>query len=231
MDEKVQALRELGVRSVPTVLADLEHLAERAKEGEPVPQPRVTLHLRSGRDVSGIVLASGSDRRGAALLLHRTGDTGRRPGSDVLYVDPAMIEAVTVHESADVARQLAALEPPPSRLDLKRKAADTGSVLSKELGGPIVIELAWNSLPESGEPLRGVAHLLAATAAALRQVAMDGFGRVELQRLVRTVRLAPAEEGLTTPGVRRRGDTLVVTASPSAPPAADTLRSLIEASL
>ncbi len=80
-------------RRPAAILEALRGMRERSEAGESIIPPRVTLHLASGRDVSGWVL----DSNEGAVLLQPVEGTAATPGPDTLYVEMAALEAVTVH--------------------------------------------------------------------------------------------------------------------------------------
>jgi hypothetical protein len=84
------------------ILEALRALRERSDAGEDIRPPRVTLHLASGRDVSGWVV----DSNESAVLLQPAEGRPAAPGPDTLYVEMAALEAVTVHDSDSVSSAL-----------------------------------------------------------------------------------------------------------------------------
>jgi hypothetical protein len=206
MSDAVEALRRLTAQSIDAVVDELLALRRRAEAGESVPTPLVTMHLRSGRDVVGHLLArSDAAMPGSAWLLHvPSSREGAFSGDDVAYVPPDVVEAMTVHGAGQLALAVAALAPAPSRLELSRRAAELGRSLSERAHHGVAVEVDWEQLPTGDEALKALAHVLERTARALAQLAAEPRGRAALQP-VTTVRLvAEGDE------VRREASALAI---------------------
>ena len=225
--ERQQALCRLQAKSVEALIDQL--LALRRARG--ASSPLVTLHLASGRDLTGWVLDLQSGPSGPALLVHRRGDDPRFAGDDALYLPRAAIEAVTVHEAGALALSIEAERSPPSRLELKRRAAELSAHVSQAVGEPVVFEIAWDAVMESGPPLRSLEDLMVECAAALVAIGGDPLGKGAIRERLRTVCFVEAP----TAGAAMEKETLIVCAPLAAGAdgrlSSDALRSAIEASL
>jgi hypothetical protein len=188
VSDAVEALRRLTAQSIDAVVDELLALKRRADGGESVPAPLVTLHLHSGRDLVGHLLArSEPGAPDGAWLMHVPGPD-RFAGDDVAYVPPSAVEAITVHGAGQLALAVAALAPPPSRLELSRRVAELGRSLSERAHHGVAVEVDWERLPAGDEALKTLAQALDRTARALAAVATEPVGREALQP-VTTIRL------------------------------------------
>lgn len=193
--ERQRALARLGAKSLDALIEQLAGL--RRARGEQV--PRVTLHLASGRDVSGWLV----EAVGGQLLVHAAGDDPRRTGDDALFLPRAALAAITVHDAGELALSLEAERTPPTRLELKRRAAELSAAVSQAVGEPVTYEIAWDAVMESGPPLRSLEDLMLECTEALKGIASDPLGRSALRERLRKVcfvegpRAAAAMEGGT----------------------------------
>jgi len=169
-------------RSPRRLLEDLAAAAERlAATGRP--RPRVTLHLTTGRDMAGRLLAVGEDGGSAVAVLHVGGDT------DLAHVRVELVAAVTVHEPIAPARTA---DEAPGRLELARQVAARSKSLAAALGAGMPIAL--DDVMVSDADLRAVAALLAVLDDALAGVLSDPLGVESMKREVDSLRLAAGEE-------------------------------------
>jgi hypothetical protein len=206
MSDAVEALRRLAAQSIEAAADELLALRRRADGGEEVPVPLVTLHLKSGRDLVGHLLARGGDG-GGSCLLHvpgANGASGRFASDDAAYVPLAAIEALTVHSAGQLALAVAALTPVPSRVELSRRVAELGRSLSERAHHGVSVEVDWERLPAGEESMKALAQTVEAASRALAAVAAETAGREALQP-VTTVRLV--NDGGT---VRREGPALAI---------------------
>jgi hypothetical protein len=114
----------------------------------------VTLHLESGRDLTGALIAV-SDR---AVLIESP--------DRATHVDVTRIEAVTVIPFAGIS-----------------KTALGSSAKSVERGLALAVELAWKSIPDTEAARRIVARTLDSTVLALRAIAEDPEGKKALEKV------------------------------------------------
>jgi hypothetical protein len=168
MRDAIEALGRLTAQSIDAVVDELLALRRRSESGEQVPTPLVTLHLRSGRDLVGYLMArSNAGAPGEAWLVHVPGAARNAGDDDVAYVPPAAVEALTVHGAGRLALAVAALAPPPSRLELSRRAAELGRSLSERAHHGVAVEVDWERLPAGDEVLKALALALDRTGRAL----------------------------------------------------------------
>ena len=169
-------------RSPRRLLEELAGTAERlAATGRP--RPRVTIHLTTGRDLLGRLVAFGEDGGSAVAVLHVGGD------ADVAHIRVDVVAAVTVHEPVMPARTAAEA---PGRLELARQVAARAQALATALGAPLPIALDEGM---AGDPdLRAVATLLAILDDALTPVLADPMGKQAIRDQVESLRLGAGEE-------------------------------------
>lgn len=173
------------------MLEELADLGRRWREGENLRLPRVTLHLASGRELSGIVLDMGSDpMTDPSVLLHTPGPNPGQPDWDVAHVTFPAIQAVTVHDVPSQGRPPEGAPPPPSRLEVKRHVAALESALAAQLEG-VRVTVAWEEDPEA---LRGLDDLVAALNAVLGDLLRDPDGVSALRAKVKQLQLGVAAE-------------------------------------
>ncbi len=186
MDHRMDALLRLEPRPLDEILGELCALRARRETDAAVQVPRVTLHLRSGRDLSGEVLRLGDEvRTGRWLVLHDHGPDPRRVELDAVYLPLASIEAITVHGAGTLASEAAA----PTRLELKRRLAQLGARLAAA-GTAATAEVDWVATPEDDAARRALGELTAALEPALLAIGADALGRAALVDKVRRVVLA-----------------------------------------
>jgi hypothetical protein len=196
MNEKQAALLKLPAKRVESILLELATIRRRANEGEKLSVPMVTLHLASGNTLVGWIIDLADDRHQPCIVMQAAGTGPRTPRLDVTYVDREGIEAITIHEASDIAHILsfgtidaAPGAPAPTRAELISRAEELGRALSDAIGAPIAFEIAWEQMSEQKEAMYSLGEILGDTAAALKKIAEDGFGRAELARRVRRIRL------------------------------------------
>ena len=145
-----------------------------------------TLHLRSGRDVTGFIVEV-NEPSGAVLV--RT-PKSRAGDFSLSWVELASLEAVTVPDGTAAATApsspLGEPLPPATRLDVDRRAAE----LSKALSVPV--EASLKSVAEDGAARRVVLDALDACAQALKDIGADEVGRAELKKALKSIRVAEA---------------------------------------
>jgi hypothetical protein len=209
MSDAVEALRTLRPQSIEAAADELLALKRRADAGDEGPVPLVTLHLKSGRDLTGHLLARGAtgSAAGGSWLLHvpgANGASGRFASDDAAYVPAGAIEAMTVHGAGQLALVVAALAPVPSRLELSRRVAELGRALSERTHHGVAVEVDWERVPASEEMMKALAQTVELAARALAALAAEAAGREALQP-VTTVRLVN-DGGV----VRREGPALAI---------------------
>lgn len=119
MNDDERRLRELPPRSLEDLLCDLARANVSELRGEHAllsQRPRVTLHLRSGRSLSGMVTQATRDALEAGggscrITFQEDAKTRGEPPCDLVYLATDAIEAVTVHDAGRHARVVAGEEP------------------------------------------------------------------------------------------------------------------------
>ena len=176
------AVGRVRPRSPRRLLEELAGTAERlAASGRP--RPRVTLHLTTGRDLVGRLVAFGDDGGSAIAAIHVGGD------ADVAHVRVDIIAALTVHEPVVPARAQA---DAPGRLELARQIKARGQALASALGSSMPIALDEGV---AGDPdLRAVAALCAVLDDAMAGVLADPLGKDAFKGQVDSVKLSAGEQ-------------------------------------
>lgn len=207
MEPLEKALEELKARTIEELLSRLAELQPMRAKGEPVRLPKVTLHLRSGRELQGFLLEERSDHRGGkTVVLHAFSSDGRRTEPDAIFVRPEVIEAVTVHDLPSLAQPPKNLPPPPTRLELKRKLAERQAAVAAALGTPLELEVDWEQV-QTPEALSAIDALGTRAFAVLEELTRELLGLEALRTKVRKLRLATG----TTAQVRLEQQTLQLT--------------------
>ena len=205
--------RLLGLepRAVEELLADLA-------SKPPAGRPRLTLHLSSGREVSGELLqvSPGPGSRTLTLLCGR---------EDVLWVGLKAVEAVTVH----AATALVPRASTPSRLELRRRAAALAERVASgaaEEGAKLAIDLEWPA-EDSEASRRGALRLVEGLEVALESVLRDAQGRRAVAAKLERIALGQG----AVAGTRWEGRCFQLLAAGEGAPAAEAIRSALEAGL
>jgi hypothetical protein len=191
------------------VLDQLAQLRQRAAKGQPAKVPAITVYLRSGRELSGRVLALSAPEAGErTLLLEAAEGTGAAATVAGVYVPLSSIEAVRVHEVASVAREAGLMRPIPAvtRLEVEREASDTSRAVGEVIGRKVTFDVQWKTLPDSTESRRTVLEALRAAALALQTLAQDDAGKTALAQRLRHVSIVEASKA----EVALSGDTLTL---------------------
>ncbi len=177
----------MPARPLLGLLEDWSRWAELRAIGEPVPLPTVTLHLRQGRDFTGIVRST----EAAHVLLEPV-------SGDRVYVPLVEIQALTDHGFGPGEP----VETSPTQLQFRRNLSDWEAELRTDFGIPIAVESDMTS-----------AHLAALDAlrSHCRQVtagvARDREAYKAFALAVQSIRLVVGP----TPAITLTGGTLEVT--------------------
>ena len=199
MSSPQEAFLRLPGRPVRELLEDLAKIQERQLDGEDVQIPRVTLHMPAGRDVSGWIVRLIHDEDGEALLLQRSSTQMSQPSLDAFYVDPRLVEAITVHDMASALAEPSAR----TRLGTEKRADTLAKRLAQTLGQPLRFEIQWTSEKPAETELRTLSELVVDAHAALRRLAETSDGR-EALKTISVIRVVQGETG-----VRREGNALL----------------------
>jgi hypothetical protein len=191
LTDEERLVRALPARPVESLLNDLAEAAGRLSREEAPALPRVTLHLVSGRDISGVVLSLNRDRHGETNVLLRQ-ELGRHEPAAVCFAPLRSIEAVSVFEAARFAMLISRgqfagpVEAAPTRLEARRLLEANRAELSQLLG----TELEWKSTVDvigEGEPLRSLVELSREAVAAVRAAARDELGKAAISKTLKVV--------------------------------------------
>lgn len=172
--EQRQALWQLTADRPESVMAKLLQLRDR-----PASTPRVTLHLKSGRDLEGFII----DVSAKAVLLERAAASNQDVSA--IYVDLVRIEAVTIHEAGAIALHPSFAPPAPTKAEVVKRAEELGKAVSQASGTRLAFEIVWRDVPESAESNRVLVQAMQQTANALREIASDDEGKDALKKLRR----------------------------------------------
>jgi hypothetical protein len=207
VDPLYKALKGLEARSIEELLARLAELQPLMAKGEPVRLPRVTLHLRNGRELQGFILEQREEpRSGKLVVLHALSADARRSEPDAIFVRPESIEAITVHDLPSLAQPPRGGPPPPTKLELRRKLAENKAALAATLGTPLELEVDWEQLPAEPEALAALDALGARAFGVLEELTRELMGLEALRTHVRKVKLAVGSSAQ----VRREEQTLLL---------------------
>jgi hypothetical protein len=191
VDPLEKALKGLEARTLEELLTRLAELQPLRAKGEPVRLPRVTLHLRSGRELQGYLLEQREDSRGGkALVLHALSADARRAETDAIFVRPEAFEAVTVHDLPSLHQPARGGPPPPTKLELRRKLAERQATLAAALGTPLEVQVDWDRLPAEPEALAALDTLGSRAFGILEELTRELMALESLRANVRQIHLS-----------------------------------------
>jgi hypothetical protein len=191
VDPLEKALKGLEARTLEELLTRLAELQPLRAKGEPVRLPRVTLHLRSGRELQGYLLEQREDMRGGkALVLHALSADARRAEPDAIFVRPEALEAVTVHDLPSLHQPPRGGPPPPTKLELRRKLAERQATLAAALGTPLEVQVDWERLPAEPEALAALDTLSSRAFGILEELTRELMALESLRANVRQLHLS-----------------------------------------
>ncbi|MBN8229678.1 hypothetical protein JYK02_19385 [Corallococcus macrosporus] len=207
--DPLESLARGPVRSPWEVLEALSILMRRYNEGLPLNLPQVTLFLRSGREVIGLVREYGEFRQGRGVLLITTGGYGSHgEGLDVTFVPDGVIEALTLHD-ATVLDAPAKSMPESSPMHLRRHLPAMADTLSSAWGTKVTAEFGTATELEPDANIQPLAWLVERTGEVLSRLASTPDVGDVLRDKVRKVRLSVGESF----GVKLANGTLDLTTS------------------
>jgi hypothetical protein len=199
--DPLAAFLEWNAHGVDATLAVLQRLSWRQQAGIPVVLPRVTLLMRGGRGVMGILREIMEDRReGRNVLLWVPRESGM-PYDDLVIVPVNTIEAISVHDApafGSLRRDAAAT---PSVLELRRRLAALETQLRGQLETSVSVVLAPGVQATSAKELRALAFLADRAREVLEALAKDKVGKAALREKVQRIQLGVAEDkGISVTG-------------------------------
>jgi hypothetical protein len=207
VDPLEKALKGLEARTLEELLTRLAELQSLRAKGEPVRLPRVTLHLRSGRELQGFLLEQRDDGRGnKAVVLHLLSADARRSEPDALFVRPEAIEAITVHDLPSLQQPARGGPPPPTKLELRRKLSEHQATLAAALGTPLEVQVDWDRLPAESESLGALDTLASRAFSVLEELSRELMALESLRANVRQLHLSVG----STSQVLREGQRLML---------------------
>ena len=209
-EENQRALDVLPPKSVRAILEKLIAMRRQVKNGEKgIEVPLAVFHLASGRDFTGRVLDADLEARDPSLLLQV------EERWDVTYVNPNLIEAITVVAATKGVKELsfgrAVMTPgesAPSKLELSRKMPLLSKTVSDFTGTAISVDIAWEGVPDSPDARVILNGLVDDMVAVLNEIAADPMGKDALKSKVKKVWFGDGPN----PGVAFQLDTILVTA-------------------
>lgn len=177
-------LKGLAAREVRGAVSRLLELTRGSS-----PTPLVTLSLTSGNLVSGTLL----DMESGSVLLAVTTTQGE---CDLVYVDVARVEAVTVHKAIALATHLdadrdnKALEASPtSKLTLQRRVKEIEGETKKMMGTDLTFLVDVDAFTAVPHGLNVMAILLDDVFTALKVMSADTMAKGEVRERVAKVEL------------------------------------------
>jgi hypothetical protein len=214
MTEK--ALYSLPPRNVKALVDELALLSVRSSQGEKIELPLITLHLKSGRDFAGWLLARGGEKReelGAVLLrLFQPGTSPAVP--DLLYVDLTNIEAVTVQNPISKLPRLSEkwIEPPPnfkpvSRHAIKQDLNTLAQSIEQKFGMYLILEVSWETMPDTAEARFWLQEAVYEVGTTLSAIMADELARQSIVPVLQIVKFRSGEP----PSLQLQEKTLLVT--------------------
>jgi hypothetical protein len=177
-----RALKAWPSRNLEQLVDDLSQLGRRWRAGEPVRVPRVSVWLRSGVTVMGEVVDLHQDRSGTRTLIVRA-QTAEPAEVDVLHLNWAAIDGLTVHDLANLEKPPEALATTTTRAQLERRASDVTEALAQKVGTPIAFVL------EATDALEPLDWLLRAVEEVLLELAQDQRFADAMRGRVRQIKL------------------------------------------
>lgn len=162
-DERINTLYRLPAKRLHSVLEELKSLRCRQDKGEEVVVPVITLHLKSGRDMTGVLIGMEEDRHEQCILFHLYDSMRMSPTYSVVYLSPGSIEALTLNNIADIAHQFSfgkISRPAPTKLEMKRKLKGISDKFSEKCGKHIDFVIDWMTIPKSEESMSELDELV-----------------------------------------------------------------------
>jgi hypothetical protein len=180
MSEPAQRWADLLQGGTEGILLRLIALTPPLLPGSVDEPSRVTLLLKSGREVTGNLLGR-SEGRGQAYLL--SGPSGSQRGRPELFVAEAdSIAAVTIHDPDWFARCIEdERKPSPTRLELQRQAAEISKALQAATGLALELEIEFVAADPPGAN-RSLGELLRCAQIIFKEIPKDEMGRAALAK-------------------------------------------------
>ena len=191
--DPLAAFLSWNIKGVNATLEALTRMAWRQKAGIPLRLPRMTLMMRSGRSVGGLLREVLEDRQeGRVLLIHVPPESGS-PSSEVVLVPVSTVEAIAVHDVSDFGSLRRDAPPTPSPLQLRRRLAALETRLRGQTETALTVALAPRSEPLTAPELRALGFLADRAHEVLEALGADKIGRAALREKVQRILLDVAD--------------------------------------
>lgn len=206
-EDPLAAFLEWKAYGVDATMQVLQRFFWRQQAGIPVVLPRMTLLLRSGRGVTGILREILEDRRdGRVALVYVPRESGM-PYEDLVLVPVGTIEAISVHDAPAFGALRRDAPPTPSLLQLRRRLATLETKLRGLMENSVSVGLGAAVQATSPQELRALGFLAERAHEVLEALAKDKVGKAALREKVQRIQLSVAERA----NVALTGNTLELT--------------------
>lgn len=199
-EDPLDAFLSWNAKGVNATLQVLQRLSWRQQAGIPVVLPRMTLLLRSGRSVTGIMREILEDRHeGRSVLVYVPRESGV-PYEDVVIVPVGTIEAISVHDVPAFGSLRRDAPPTPSLLQLRRRLSALETHLRGVLEVPVSVALPPGVKATSAGQLRALGFLADRAREVLEALAADKVGKAALREKVQHVHLLVEDKSVKFEG-------------------------------
>ncbi|MDY7226807.1 hypothetical protein [Hyalangium rubrum] len=199
-DDTLAAFLSWNAKGVNATLQVLQRLFWRQQAGIPLVLPRMTLLLRSGRGVTGILREVLEDRHeGHSVLVHVPRESGM-PYEDVVIVPVGTIEAISVHDVSAFGSLRRDAPPTPSLLQLRRRLAALETQLRGLVETPISVGLGPEVKATSATELRALGFLADRASEVMEALARDKVGKAALREKIQHIHLSVSDKGVKLTG-------------------------------
>ncbi|HYH97872.1 hypothetical protein [Hyalangium sp.] len=193
-EDPLAAFLAWNAHGVDATLFVLQKLAWRQQAGIPVILPRMTLLMRSGRGVTGILREILEDRReGRSVLVWVPRESGM-PYDDLVLVPVNTIEAISVHDAPAFGALRRDAPPTPSLLELRRRLAALETQLRGLLETSVSVGLGPEVQATSAKDLRALGFLADRAREVLEGLGKDKVGKAALREKVQRIQLSVADD-------------------------------------
>lgn len=191
-EDPLAAFLEWNVEGVDATLSVLQKLVWSQQSGIPVELPRITLLLRSGREVTGVLRELLEDRRESRAVLVWVQRRRGMLSDDLVIVPVANIEAITVHDAPAFGALRRDAAPAPSLLDLRRQLAGLETWLRAQLETQVSVGLGADVQTASAKDLRALGFLANHAREVLEALITDETGKAALREEIQRIHLGVA---------------------------------------
>ncbi|HVG57934.1 MAG TPA: hypothetical protein VNA24_05225 [Hyalangium sp.] len=191
-EDPLAAFLEWNVEGVDATLSVLQKLVWSQQSGIPVELPRMTLLLRSGREVTGVLREILEDRRESRAVLVWVPRRRGMLSDDLVIVPVGNIEAITVHDAPAFGALRRDAAPALSLLELRRRLAGLETWLRAQLETQVSVGLGADVQTTSAKDLRALGFLLDHARAVLEALIKDEAGKAALREEIQRIHLGVA---------------------------------------